>query len=136
MSNLGRAIYLAAFTLMFIVAASTAIYLYSSLNSYLITSNSIISVNKRAESISYDDTLDTDRVITRSEIYITLFNMEQMHVKELHVMDEYKVTPDDVSDYLKDSGTINDVSSLIRFLNANPGRKYTYSSNDNVVSYK
>ena len=101
----------------------------------------MINVDKRAEAISVDDSISTDREITRSEIYITLFNMEQMHVNSLTVNGN-TVTPKDVDDYKisKTSGKSianRSIINILNILNNYPNKKYTYSINDNNdVTYR
>ena len=97
MDNLGKAIYMAAFALMFVIAVSVALYLYGILTDYLNTSNNILGVDSRAEAAMSSESA-TARNINRSEIYITLFNMRQMHIEKLTVNGK-SVTPDDVDNY-------------------------------------
>ena len=84
MTNLGKAIYMATMALMFVFAASVAIYLYGTLNDYLDSATNLIGVSNRAEGAS-DDTGSTSktREITVGEVLITAYNMEQMHIDTL-----------------------------------------------------
>lgn len=84
MSNLGKAIYMACFALLFIFAASTSIYLYNTLSVYLKSTTGLAGVEKRTEAAVADTSIKA-REATRSEILITLYNMEQMHVKAMLV---------------------------------------------------
>ena len=141
MSNLGKAIYMAAFAFLFVIAATTSIYLYGTLNTYLNSTTETLGMSQRAEGASIDSTSSTARDITRSEIYITLFNMEQMHVNSLTVNGN-TVTPKDVDDYKisKTSGKSianRSIINILNILNNYPNKKYTYSINDNNdVTYR
>lgn len=128
MSDLGKAIYMAASVFLFIVAATTSIYLYSSLNSYLeLMTSSTVNITNRAEVEVIDGTKKT-RDIGRSEIYVTLFNMEQMHIEKL-VVDGYTVSKEDV--YNKQG----DYNALMHYLRNSQNRKFNYSYVDNTVIY-
>ena len=128
MSDLGKAIYMAASVFLFIVAATTSIYLYSSLNSYLeLMTKNTVNITNRAEVEVIDGTKKT-REIGRSEIYITLFNMEQMNVEKLMV-DGYTVTKDDV--YNKQG----DYAALMHYLRNSEGKNFSYSYVDGTVIY-
>ena len=66
MSDLGKAIYMAASVFLFIVAATTSIYVYSSLNSYLeLMTKNTVNITNRAEVEIIDGTKKT-REIGRS----------------------------------------------------------------------
>ena len=120
MSDLGKAIYMAASVFLFIVAATTSIYVYSSLNSYLeLMTKSAVNVTNRAEVTVADGTKET-RKIGRSEIYITLFNMEQMNVEKLTV-GGYTVDEENVS---QKNG---DYEALMYYLRNNPNKSFSYS---------
>ena len=128
MSDLGKAIYMAASVFLFIVAATTSIYVYSSLNSYLeLMTKNTVNITNRAEVEIIDGTKKT-REIGRSEIYITLFNMEQMNVEKLTV-DGYTVTKDDV--YNKQG----DYAALMPYLRNSEGKNFSYSYVDGTVIY-
>lgn len=128
MSDLGKAIYMAASVFLFIVAATTSIYVYSSLNSYLeLMTKNTVNITNRAEVEIIDGTKKT-REIGRSEIYITLFNMEQMNVEKLMV-DGYTVTKDDV--YNKQG----DYAALMHYLRNSEGKNFSYSYVDGTVIY-
>lgn len=128
MSDLGKAIYMAASVFLFIVAATTSIYLYSSLNSYLeLMTEGTVNITNRAEVEVIDGTKKT-REIGRSEIYITLFNMEQMNVEKL-IVDGYTVTKDDV--YNKQG----DYVALMHYLRNSHGKNFSYSYADGTVIY-
>ena len=128
MSDLGKAIYMAASVFLFIVAATTSIYLYTSLNSYLeLMTKNTVNITNRAEVEVIDGTKKT-REIGRSEIYITLFNMEQMNVEKLMV-DGYTVTKDDV--YNKQG----DYAALMHYLRNSEGKNFSYSYVDGTVIY-
>ncbi len=128
MSDLGKAIYMAASVFLFIVAATTSIYVYSSLNSYLeLMTKDTVNITNRAEVEIIDGTKKT-REIGRSEIYITLFNMEQMNVEKLMV-DGYTVTKDDV--YNKQG----DYAALMHYLRNSEGKNFSYSYVDGTVIY-
>ena len=86
MDNLGKAVLMAGFAFMFTLAASISIYLYSTLDRYLDQATASTSIVNRAEGISSEDLRNFEREITIAEIYITLFNMEQMHIDELTVV--------------------------------------------------
>lgn len=142
MSNLGKAIYMAGFALLFVVAATTSIYLYGTLNSYLETSTGLINVEKRAENALGNDT-ENYRKITRSEIYITLYNMEQMHVKKITVKDDssnsYEYTSEEMNE-IQAGATGLGFPSFLDFLERNPNAEFTYSSTpiyeaDDFVGY-
>lgn len=128
MSDLGKAIYMAASVFLFIVAATTSIYVYSSLNSYLeLMTKNTVNITNRAEVEIIDGTKKT-REIGRSEIYITLFNMEQMNVEKLMV-DGYTVTKDDV--YNKQG----DYAALMHYLRNSEGKNFSYSYVNGTVIY-
>lgn len=128
MSDLGKAIYMAASVFLFIVAATTSIYVYSSLNSYLeLMTKDTVNITNRAEVEIIDGTKKT-REIGRSEIYITLFNMEQMNVEKLMV-DGYTVTKDDV--YNKQG----DYAALMHYLRNSEGKNFSYSYVNGTVIY-
>lgn len=128
MSDLGKAIYMAASVFLFIVAATTSIYVYSSLNSYLeLMTKNTVNITNRAEVEIIDGTKKT-REIGRSEIYITLFNMEQMNVEKL-IVDGYTVTKDDV--YNKQG----DYAALMHYLRNSEGKNFSYSYVDGTVIY-
>lgn len=138
MNNLGRALYMAAFAFMFIVAATTAIYLYGTLNFYLNNTTETLGLTERAESAITDNTVSNVRDIDRAEIYITLFNMSQMHVKtvKLHVKSEdYIVSPSDVEAYNVSNRTGGKMPVIMDFLSKNPNAIFTYSVSDNNVVY-
>lgn len=128
MDNLGKAIYMACSVFLFIIAATASIYLYGTLNSYLGISTQGIGIDKRAE-VTNIDGVKKQRDITRSEIYITLFNMEQMHIDNLTV-NNFTVSKDDV---INKTG---DYSNILRWLRYNPTQKYVYSSSGSSVTYK
>ena len=128
MSDLGKAIYMAASVFLFIVAATTSIYVYSSLNSYLeLMTKDTVNITNRAEVEIIDGTKKT-REIGRSEIYITLFNMEQMNVEKLMV-DGYTVTKDDVHNKQ------GDYAALMHYLRNSEGKNFSYSYVDGTVIY-
>lgn len=95
MDNIGKALVMAGCALMFTLASSTSIYLYGTLNTYLDEATASTAVVFRAEGMSNEDLVNFQREITVAEIYITLFNMEQMHVETL-VVDGHTVTRNDV----------------------------------------
>ena len=75
MSDLGKAIYMAASVFLFIVAATTSIYVYSSLNSYLeLMTKNTVNITNRAEVEIIDGTKKTRdelrRICDVSENYI------------------------------------------------------------------
>lgn len=127
MSDLGKAIYMACFALMFVVAASTAIYMYGTLSAHLDTATGINGVEKRTESEATDTTIK-ERLVDRSEIYITLYNMEQMHINRIEFCGDI-ITKTDVKR--------NDVDSILYYLDANPSAQYSYRYDPNLkqVSY-
>ena len=136
MSNLGKAIYMAAFAFLFVIAATTSIYLYGTLNGYLNSTTETLGMSQRAEGASIDSTASIARDITRSEIYITLFNMEQMHVNSLTVNGN-TVTSGDVERYKISKTSGGKTSSILHILDNNPKARYTYSVNDNNdVTYR
>lgn len=135
MSNLGKAIYMAAFAFLFVIAATTSIYLYGTLNSYLNSTTETLGMSQRSEGVSIDNTSSTVRDITRSEIYITMYNMDQMHIKSLTVNGN-TVTPEDVENYKISKSSGGKTASILHDLNNNPKARYTYSSNNDKVTYR
>lgn len=134
MDNLGKFIYMAASAFLFIVATTASIYSYSRLQVYLTSANTAISITNRAEADVIDDT-KKEREITRSEIYITLFNMEQMNVSSLTVFG-YEITPENVENK---SGKYAFIIDTLKGLGKS--QKYNYSSEpvvdaDGNVSFK
>lgn len=134
MDNLGKFIYMAASAFLFIVATTASIYSYSRLQVYLTSANTAISITNRAESDVIDGT-KKEREITRSEIYITLFNMEQMNVSSLTVFG-YEITPENVENK---SGKYAFIIDTLKDLGKS--QKYNYSSEpvvdaDGNVSFK
>lgn len=117
MSNLGKAIFMACFALMFVFAATTAIYLYGTLNTYLDSSTTLTTIGNRTESATENS--KTEREITRSEIYITLYNMEAMYVDKLEV-DGVTVTSQQVNDNAIPSVLLNNLRDAV-------GTKYGYT---------
>lgn len=120
MDNLGKFIYMAASAFLFILATTASIYSYSRLQVYLTSANTSISITNRAEANVIDGT-KKQREITRSEIYITLFNMEQMNVSTLTVFGE-TIKPENVEE--KD-GKYPFIMSNLENLGKN--QKYDYS---------
>lgn len=134
MDNLGKFIYMAASAFLFIVATTASIYSYSRLQVYLTSANTAISITNRAEADVIDGT-KKEREITRSEIYITLFNMEQMNVSSLTVFG-YEITPENVENK---SGKYAFIIDTLKDLGKS--QKYNYSSEpvvdaDGNVSFK
>ena len=135
MSDLGKAIYMAASVFLFIVAASTAIFLYGTLNEYLKISTVGVGVQQRAETEIADGTPKV-REATRAEIYITLFNMEQMHVDSLTIKtnrykDGIKLTRNDVL-----TGAGDAYNRFMDELESSANKKFTYyCDNLNSVTY-
>lgn len=134
MSNLGKAVYMAAFAFLFIVAATTAIYLYGTLNAYLNSTTSIIDMADRAEGILVDDT-STTRDIQRSEIYITLFNMRQMNVSSVTVNGN-KVSQSDVEEYNVSPLSGGKMSAIMHDLDNSPNTNFSYSFSGDEVIYR
>lgn len=134
MDNLGKFIYMAASAFLFIVATTASIYSYSRLQVYLTSANTAISITNRAEADVIDGT-KKEREITRSEIYITLFNMEQMNVSSLTVFG-YEITPENVENK---SGKYALIIDTLKDLGKS--QKYNYFSEpvvdaDGNVSFK
>lgn len=127
MDNLGHAIYMACFALLFVFAASISIYLYTTLNTYLNDASNFTNISYRAEGVSNEDLSNFKRDITSAEIYITLHNMEQMHVGKLTVAGK-SVKPADVR--ARNSNYDNIVSKI------NAGTLFSYSSSGDEVEYK
>lgn len=134
MNNLSKALYLAAFALMFVFAASTAIYLYSTLSNYLDVAKDSADIKNRVEN-SNEGTYATNykRTIPKGEVYITLLNMEQMNVKKLELIVggiSYTVEPIDVKDKTKNFnlfiGALNGIGSTLS----------SYSVSDTTVTYR
>ena len=139
MSNLGRAIYMACFTLLFIFATSTSIYLYNTLSVYLKSTAGLAGVEKRTEA-SVADTSKKNRDVTRSEILITLCNMEQMHVKAVNLRlngVEINVTAEDA--YNVTEGVPNNYSNALNELNKSAYNfatfSYSYNSATSTITY-
>lgn len=130
MDSLGRAIYMACFALMFIVAASISIYLYGTLNTYLEQASNSTAITNRTEGIANEDLLNFKRDISVSEIYITLFNMTQMHVTSLTV-NGITVTENDV---LNSTSTFRTLLRTLETL-AESNAKFTYSYSGSAVTY-
>lgn len=120
MDNLGKFLYMAASAFLFIFATTASIYSYSRLQVYLNSANTAISIENRAEA-NIIDGAKKQREITRSEIYITLFNMEQMNVGSLTVGTE-TVTPENVENK---NGKFNTLLNNLEMLGKN--QKFTYS---------
>ena len=80
---------------------------------------------------------DSYRDIDRSEILITLYNMDQMHIKSLTI-NNITITPEEVNQYINSNNSSGKVYSVIRTLtdNSNEEKKYTYKSNNNNVTYE
>lgn len=95
MDNLGKAIYMACFALLFIFAASISLYLYGTLDTYLDEATSSNNISYRTEGVSNNNLYGFKRGITKGEIYITLYNMEQMHIDTLKV-NSSSITSEDV----------------------------------------
>lgn len=135
MGNLGKAIYMAAFAFLFVIAATTSIYLYGTLNSYLNSTTNTLGMSQRSEGTVNDSLTSVTREINRSEIYITLYNMNQMHVTSLTVNGN-TVVPQDVENYKISKISGGKTYNIIRDLESNPNAKYIYSSNNNEVTYR
>lgn len=129
MENAGKAIYTASFALIFVVAASISIYLYGTLNAYLEKTSGSTNVVNRTEGVANEDLLNYKRKISVSEIYITLYNMRQMHVTSLTV-DDITVTEDDVSN------NTSRLNSLLRKLEDLKDSNFTYSYSGSSVTYR
>ena len=124
MNNLGKALVMAGFAFLFIVAATTSIYLYGNLNTFLNTSTETIGIKGRAEA-GMQDASFTTRPITKSEIYITLFNLKQMHVWSI-IVDGNAVTQDNFNAY-KSTGSNDKMSTLLIHLkNLSNTQKFSY----------
>lgn len=130
MSDLGKTLYMAASVLLFIVAATTSIYLYSSVNTYLSVATDTVSIQKRAEMSSSMIDLNYKREITKAEVFMMIYNMENMHVEKVEVVlgdNRYEVTLDDVNE--------NKIDINLRYLLENNNYKFIYSSNGTTVTY-
>lgn len=128
MSNLGKAIYMACFALMFVFAATTSIYLYGTLNTYLDSSTTLTTIGNRTENAT--EIKKEARKITRSEIYITLFNMQEMHIDQLQVYksatsDPYTVVLADVLVGAGETGN-GDLDGMLDYINESKTREFTY----------
>lgn len=125
MSDLGKAIYMASSVFLFIIAATTSIYLYGTLNSYLDIQTTNTNVTNRTEGIDYINSSKVEREITRAEIYVMLFNMDQMHIDYVELANagvyDCIVTNENVQ------SEVGDIVTFLDFLNNNADKKYTYS---------
>jgi len=135
MDNLGRAIYMAGFALLFVFAASTAIYLYSFLLSYMKDVTTNTNIQYHAEStVTGESSGVTKRQVTGDEIYLVAYQMEQMHVDKLVLQydsNEVSITKD-VS--IKRNEDEENQESFKRFIQAvnsalssNSNRTFTYT---------
>ncbi|MBQ9314344.1 MAG: hypothetical protein IJ220_05000 [Clostridia bacterium] len=129
MENLSKALYLAGFALLFVFAASTAIYLYSTLMTYLTDATASTNIEYRVENSNSSVPSNFKRTITTGEVYITLFNMEQMHVETLVLDYDYRVTVEDVS------SRDDKFKNFINHLRTLEGSTLTYSVSGSTVSY-
>ena len=129
MENAGKALYIAGFALLFVFAASTAIYLYGILFSYMNNATTGTNLGYRAENSSTVNSFSSSkREVTVDEIYITLFKMEQMHVEKLDV-DGISVTLLDVKD------ETSKFSNLMTHLYSNSNAYFSYSISGSTVKY-
>lgn len=84
MDNIGKFLYMAASALLFIFALTTSIYLYGTLHTYLESATGLTNVYNRVEGEAYEPT-SSKRAIPWGEIYITIANMDQMHVSKVTI---------------------------------------------------
>ncbi len=133
MTNLGKAIYMATMALMFVFAASVAIYLYGTLNDYLDSATNLIGVSNRAEAAS-DDTGSTSktREITVGEVLITAYNMEQMHIDTLNLNNSREIN---VEDSIEQNSQFNLFILELRKIPSNTKFKYTSYRGKVTYSY-
>ena len=80
MDNLSKAVYMSAFALLFVFAASVSIYLYATLDNYLEEGVNSAKIVNRAESSTEENLSNYKRDIDINEIYLVAHNMKQMHV--------------------------------------------------------
>lgn len=128
MSDIGKAIYLACSALLFIFAATTSIYLYTTLNTHMDVATEIANVYDRAEGEALNP--PEKRKVTWGEIYITLTKMEQMHVSKVIIgVKEFTAGNVSTADLNWVKSNISDVSKL----------KYLVSEDaygNKIVTYK
>lgn len=134
MSDVAKAIYMACSALLFIFAATTSIYLYSTLNTYLDSATGLANVYDRVEGEVVNAT-PKKREITFAEICLTVTNMDQMHVTEVSVS-SYTFKKDDseedITDKLKNLKSSGiDFTSLSYSSTTDPN-----DPNSKIVSYK
>lgn len=126
--NLGKALALAGHVMLFVFAASTSIYLYGSLFSYLNVATEATGIEFRAENTIGGTTSGFKRPISVSEIYITLHNMEKMHISKLKV-DSYEVTLDQVKN------SKSEYANMIAHIKSVETKKFTYSVEKTSAGY-
>ena len=133
MENAGKAIYMACFALIFVVAASISIYLYGTLDEYLDRATEGTQVTNRTEGVANEDLLNFKRNISVSEIYITLYNMTQMHVTELKVNGK-KITQEQYNED-PNRATNTKLDDVLDELEGLSNSKFTYSYSGSTVTY-
>lgn len=136
MNNVSKALYLAAFALMFVFAASTAIYLYSTLSNYLDVAKDSADIKNRVENsseASYSENFK--RKIPKGEVLITLFNMKQMNVDSV-TLNDIKVTAEDVENSIikDDYSCKNKINRFMTMLNTIPSVS-SYSVEGRAITY-
>ena len=133
MENLSRALYIAGFALLFVFAASTAIYLYTMLDAYIDTGTESTKIQNRVENQYGENTSDYQRDITVGEVYLTALHMDQMHVDELHIVvngTEYSISKEKA---LEKGEELNYFLSKISSMK---GSRIMYSTSGSVVTYR
>ena len=131
MENLSKAIYLAGFALLFVFAASTAIYLYGLLDSHMDDSTQNTNIENRVENQYGEYVANYKRTITVGEIYLTALHMDQMHVNRLVVVDRQLTL-----DQFIEKGEYFD--SFLNYIKTLDGNKFAYkfSPSDSTVEYQ
>lgn len=129
MENASKALYIGSFALLFVFAITVAIFLYSSLSKFLNEETFSISISERAESATSENMTNFKRDITRGEIYVMLYNMDQMHVDKLTISGVATVTREDVEEE-----NLN-YNAIVSYLNHNPASTFEYSSSGTDVTY-
>ena len=133
MANVGKALHLGGFALLFVFAASISIYLYGSLFGYLnlATDNDTAATNldyRVENTIDVSSSTSIKREATVGEIYVTLLNMEQMHVDSI-VLGSFEVTVNDVKE-----NNLN-YTKFINNLRTVRDKKFSYSFINSKVIY-
>lgn len=134
MDNIGKAISMGGVALLFIIAASTSIFLYSSLLDYTKNIVTTSDHNNRAESAS-NLKENNKRVITESEVIMALININTMNVNAIKVDDNtYMPINEELFKVNSNEFEINkyNFKTIIRV----GSYSYTYDINDNIVIYK